>query len=61
LDKLKTVRDSKPSSKIKEIRQFMGLCNFFGLTSATFVKISAPLNRLTTIEANWKGGELPEN
>jgi hypothetical protein len=28
-DKLKAVRDAKPPENVKQIRQFLGLCNFF--------------------------------
>jgi hypothetical protein len=61
VNKLKAVRDSKPHSTILEIRQFMGLCNFFRSHVRNFATISAPLNRLTSKEANWTGGELPPN
>jgi hypothetical protein len=33
LDKLKAARNSKPPSTVQEIRQFMGLCNFFNQIS----------------------------
>jgi hypothetical protein len=51
-DKLKAVRDSKPPSTIQEIRQYMGLCNLFWSHARNFATISAPLNRLTSKEAN---------
>jgi hypothetical protein len=61
IDKLRAVRDSKPPITIQEIRQFMGLCNFFRFHFRNFATISAPLNRLTSKEANWKGDDLPPN
>jgi hypothetical protein len=37
------------------------VCNFFRSNAWNFATISAPLNRLTFKEANWKGGYLPAN
>ena len=59
LDKLKAVRDSKMPTTVQEIRQFMGLCNFFRSHVRNFATIGAPLNKLTSKEANWKDGILP--
>ncbi len=47
LDKLKAVRDSKMPTNIQEIRQYMGLCNFFRAHVRNFSLIGAPLNKLT--------------
>jgi hypothetical protein len=46
---------------VQEIRQFMGLCNFFRSHIPNIATINAPLNKLTYKEANWKGRDLPEN
>jgi len=59
-DKLKAVRDAAPPSSIKQIRQFLGLCNFFRGHIQHFAQLTSPLTKLTTKEAGWKGGELPE-
>ena len=59
LDKLKAVKDSKKPTTVQEIRQFMGLCNFFRSHVRNFAKIGAPLNKLTSKEADWKDGILP--
>ena len=59
LDKLKAVRDSKMPTTVQEVRQFMGLCNFFRSHVRNFATIGAPLNKLTYKEANWKDGILP--
>ena len=61
LDKLKAVRDSKRPTTVQEIRQFMGLCNFFRSHVRNFATLGAPLNKLTSKEANWKDGILPPN
>ena len=60
LDKLKAVRDSKMPTNVQEIRQFMGLCNFFRAHVRNFSLIGAPLNRLTSKAADWKDGVMPE-
>jgi hypothetical protein len=38
----------------------MGLCNFFRSHVRNFAQIGLPLNKLTSIETKWKGGDLPE-
>ena len=58
-DKLKAVRDSKPPSSVHEVRQFMGLCNFFRSHVKNFAQIGSPLHKLTSKETHWKGGQLP--
>jgi hypothetical protein len=55
------VRDIKPPSTVQEIRQFIGLCNFFRSHVRNFATISAPLSRLFSKEASWKGRDLPAN
>ena len=60
LDKLKAVRDNKMPTNVQEIRQFMGLCNFFRAHVRNFSLIGAPLNKLTSKAADWKDGKLPE-
>ena len=59
-DKLKAVREALPPSNVHEVRQFMGLCNFFRGHVRNFAQISAPLNALTRKEDTWKQGPLPE-
>ena len=59
-DKLKAVSNSEPPKNVHEVRQFMGLCNFFRSHVRNFAQIGSPLHRLTSIETKWKGGELPE-
>lgn len=58
-DKLKAVASTKPPSNIHEIRQFLGLCNFFRSHVRNFAQVSAPLTALTKKESNWKAGPLP--
>ena len=61
LDKLKAVRDAKAPTTVQEIRQFMGLCNFFRSHVRNFSLMGAPLNKLTSKEADWKNGILPKD
>lgn len=60
IDKLKAVREALPPSNVHEVRQFMGLCNFFRGHVRNFAQISAPLNALTRKEDTWKQGPLPD-
>ena len=54
-DKLKCVREALPPKNVHEIRQFLGLANFFRSHVRNFASISAPLNKLTRKEVNWRG------
>ena len=58
-DKLKAVSKVAPPSSIKEVRQFLGLCNFFRNHVRNFAQISAPLVEMVKKDCGWKGGELP--
>ena len=58
-DKLKAIRDVAPPSYIHEVRQFLGLCNFFRNNVKNFAQISAPLTALIRKDNKWKAGPLP--
>ena len=58
-DKLKAIRDVAPPSNVHEVRQFLGLCNFFRNHVKNFAQISAPLTALTRTDNKWKAGPLP--
>ena len=60
VDKLKCVRDAPPPSNVTQIKQFLGLANFFRTHVRNFSLISNPLTKLTRKDSTWKGGELPE-
>jgi hypothetical protein len=60
-DKLKAVRDAEPPQNVKQIRQFLGLCNFFRGHIQNFAQITSPLTHLTKKDSTWKRGSLPEN
>ena len=59
IDKLKVIREAKPPTTVTEIRQFLGLCNFFRTHVKSFALISSPLSQLTCKAANWRNGILP--
>jgi hypothetical protein len=60
-DKLRAVHDAEPPQNVKQIRQFLGLCNFFWGHIQNFVQITSPLTNLTKKDSGWKQGSLPEN
>jgi hypothetical protein len=60
-DKLKAVKEALPPENVKQIRQFLGLCNFFQGHIQNFAQITSPLTQLTKKDSSWKRGPLPEN
>ena len=60
-DKLKAVALTDPPKNVHEIRQFLGLCNFFRTHVRNFAQISSPLTALTRKDSPWKTGPLPED
>ena len=61
LDKLQAVRDAKPPTNVHQVRQFLGLCNFFRSHVRNFSAIANPLNQLTRKDSVWRGGVLNDN
>ena len=61
VDKLKAVGQTNPPANVHEIRQFLGLCNFFRTHVRNFAQISSPLTALTRKDSPWKTGPLPED
>ncbi len=57
--KLKAVKNTPPPSNVLEVRQFLGLCNFFRCHVRNFAQLTSPLTTLTKKECSWKGGQLP--
>jgi hypothetical protein len=60
-DKLKAVKNTPPPANVHEVRQFLGLCNFFRCHVRNFAQLTAPLTALTKKECSWKGGALPSD
>jgi hypothetical protein len=58
-DKLAALEKLPPPKDILEVRQFVGLANFFRNHVRNFAKVSGPLTALTSKKSTWKGGELP--
>jgi hypothetical protein len=58
-DKLKAVKNAPLPSNVHEVRQFLGLCNFFRGHVRNFAQLTSPLTALTKKECPWKGGQLP--
>ena len=58
-DKLRAVKNFTPPENVKQIKAFLGLCNFFRSHIRNFAMISAPLNHLTRKDSEWKKGTLP--
>jgi hypothetical protein len=59
--KLKSIRNAAPPTDIKEIRSFMGLCNFFRHHVQNFAIIAAPLFKLTRQDSGYLSGSLPDS
>ena len=57
--KVKAIREAAVPKTTTQIKSFLGLCSFFRKTVPRFSEISAPLNRLTRMDSNYKGGDLP--
>ena len=58
VDKLQAVRDAPPPRNVHQVRQFLGLCNFFRSHVRNFSQIAVPLNKLTRKDCVWRGGKL---
>jgi hypothetical protein len=58
--KLKSIQKAKPPINIKEIRSFMGLCNFFRHHIQNFAITAAPLFRLMRQDSGYLSGPLPD-
>lgn len=56
LDKTKAIREAEPPSNAQEVRQFLGLCNFFRQHIPDFARRTSALCQKTTKGASWKEG-----
>ena len=59
-DKLKAIEKTSPPENVHEVRQLLGLCNFFCTHIRNFAQLTAPLTAMTQKDCGWKGGELPK-
>jgi len=55
-DKVKTVKEWKTSTKIKEVESFLGFANFYRQFIKNFSHTAKPLNKLKG-KKEWKWGE----
>jgi hypothetical protein len=55
-DKLAAVRNSEPPTSVHQVRQFLGLVNFFRTHIRNFSMIASPLTQLTRKDTPWRGG-----
>jgi len=58
--KLKAIRMAKAPTDVKEIRSFVGLCNFFRNHIQNFAITAAPLFKLTRQDSGYASGSLPK-
>ena len=58
-DKLAAVKNATPPTNVHQVRQFLGLANFFRTHIRNFSLMSSPLNLLTRKDTVWRGGILP--
>ena len=58
-DKMMAIRDFKPPTSPKQIREFVGVCNYFRFLVRDFSRKAAPLLKLTKASEKWRGGTLP--
>ncbi len=58
-DKTQAIKNATPPSNVHQVRQFLGLCNFFRQHIKQFALRSHPLTVLTRKDCPWKGGPLP--
>ena len=59
-DKTKAIQEFEVPKDIRQVREFLGLCNYFRFLIPHFSIISAPLVELSTRQKNWGGGNMPE-
>jgi transposase InsO family protein len=58
-DKSAALKDFKPPASVRQVREFVGLCNYFRQSVLNFSELSRPLTALTQKACTWKGGDLP--
>ena len=58
-DKLKAVKDAPPPKSVHQMRQFLGLVNFFRNHVRNFAVVASPLTHLTKKDVHWRNGVLP--
>jgi hypothetical protein len=54
------IRDTRPPGNLKQIREFVGLANYFRFLIKDFSKMSVPMTALRKKDSGWKEGKLVE-
>ena len=52
-DKISAIKERKPPTNVKQLQQFLGLCNYYRKFIEGFATITAPLYQLTKKETIW--------
>ena len=60
-DKVAAVRQFTPPANLKEVRAFIGFCNYFRRMVPNFSRVAAPLIGLTKKTSGWSKGALPQD
>jgi hypothetical protein len=60
-DELKAIKAAQPPTDMKDVRSFIGLCNFFPTHIKNFATVSALLTKLTRKDSGYNGGPLPKD
>ena len=58
-DKVEAIKLLKPPSTVKEVKEFVGFCNYFRAMIPHFHQRAAPLFDLTKLSSPWSKGTLP--
>ena len=58
-DKIQAIRSFKAPTTLKEVRAFIGFCNYFRQMIPNFSRRSSPLISLTKKDSGWSAGTLP--
>ena len=58
-EKLKLIKEQQAPTNLKQVRAFVGLCNFFRNHIRNFALLSAPLTQLCRQDSGYQQGPLP--
>ena len=58
-DKVQAIKAFQAPTTMKEVRAFIGFCNYFRRMIPNFSRMAQPLIAMTRKDADWKSGELP--
>ena len=58
-DKLEAIRNMRPPTTPRQVKEYIGLCNYFRFMIPGFHGKVSPLLRLTRMSSEWKKGTLP--